>query len=150
MVELSDERASVLIDESFLFKSVDANDLEALKTAAFWKTFEAGMTIIEEGDQGGDLLIIDKGEVEVSTTMSKDNVTLATLTAGAVVGEVAVATGAPRTSTVTAVGDVTVIIFPSDAIKRITNAYPKVKALLERMVEGRARHTISCIPDPIE
>ncbi|MBW2459889.1 MAG: hypothetical protein JRI68_35695, partial [Deltaproteobacteria bacterium] len=38
------------------------------------------------------------------------------------------------------------ISFPNEAVREIAESYPKFKKLLERMIEGRARHTITLIP----
>ena len=61
---------------------------------------------------------------------------------GACVGEVSVLTGGPRTATVTAITDVTVATFARHRIQRILDANPRVRAVLEQLVEGRAKDTV--------
>ncbi len=137
---------SEMIDRAYLFKSLEEEAREKLKQAASRQRFENGATLIKEGDQTGDMYIIESGSVEVSTTLPGGEVTLAELGPGAVLGEVAAITGAPRTSTVVAKEDVRAIVFAERDVRAIAEAYSKFRALIERMIEGRARHTITLIP----
>ena len=74
-------------------------------------------------------------------------VKLAVLGSGAVVGEVAAITGAKRTSTVKALTEVEAIAIPGAVVKQLADERPELKQTLEKLIEGRARHTISMIPE---
>ena len=95
-----DERLSVLIDRSYLFRGLAEGARAEVKAAASRALFSAGEVMIGEGEPGRDLLLIESGEVEVSTVMAGGEIQLAELGPGAVVGEVAALTAAKRTSTV--------------------------------------------------
>ena len=63
------------------------------------KNLAAGEVLITEGDPGGDLYVLESGRL----TVSRDGVTLATITAqGALIGEMSVLLGTENTATVTA------------------------------------------------
>ena len=62
-------------------------------------------------------------------------------------GEVSVVTGAARTSTVKALEDLEVVALPGGLMREVMEAYPKVRAVLIRMVEGRALGTMAKLPD---
>ncbi|MBW2276087.1 MAG: cyclic nucleotide-binding domain-containing protein [Deltaproteobacteria bacterium] len=146
MTSHPDERLHALVDESFLFKGMDAEVRDRIKAAAARARFMAGDVIIGEGEPGQDLVIVDTGQIEVSTTMVGGEVKLAVLDSGAVVGEVAAITGAKRTSTVKALTEVEAIAIPGAVVKQLAEERPDLKRVLEKLIEGRARHTISMIP----
>jgi len=147
MTPHTDERLEALVDESFLFKGMDAEIRERIKRAAARAQFMAGDVIIGEGETGQDLIIVDSGQIQVSTTLVGGDVQLAELGEGAVVGEVAAITGAKRTSTVTAVTEVEAIAIPGAVVRQLADERPDLKQVLEKLIEGRARHTISMIPE---
>ena len=147
MAATQDKRLEALIDESFLFKGMDAEIRDRIKASAARAQFMAGDVIIGEGEAGQDLIIVDSGEIEVSTTMVGGDVQLAVLGEGAVVGEVAAITGAKRTSTVKALTEVEAIAIPGAVVKQLADERPDLKRVLEKLIEGRARHTISMMPE---
>ncbi|MCP4680055.1 MAG: cyclic nucleotide-binding domain-containing protein [Deltaproteobacteria bacterium] len=147
---MTDEGGKIarIINEAYLFKSLEEGAKEKLTDIALRRVYGKDMPLITEGELGGDMFIIESGSVEVSATLPGGDTKLAELGAGAVLGEVAAITDAPRTSTVVALETVVAIVFPQDAIKGIAQAYPKFRSLLEKMIEGRAQHTITLIPPP--
>jgi CRP-like cAMP-binding protein len=147
MTEARDERLDALIDESFLFKGMDADVRDRIKGSAARAQFMAGDVIIGEGEPGQDLIVVDTGEIEVSTTLAGGDIKLAVLGSGAVVGEVAAITGARRTSTVKALTEVEAIAIPGAVVKQLAEERPDLKRVLEKLIEGRAQHTISMIPE---
>ncbi len=134
------------IDGSFLFICLGDDERASLKSAATRRTYADGDILIKEGDEGNDLFIIDTGEVEVSTVLPGGEVKLATLGPGTVLGEVALVTGVPRTSTVSALADVEAIVFPGDVIQQLADVHFELKDQLLRIIQERATHTISRIP----
>ena len=129
-----------------LFAFLGDDDRESLKNAAKRRAYKEGEVLIEEGDEGDDLFIIDAGDVEVSTRLPGGEVKLATLGPGAVLGEVALMTGVPRTSTVSALNQVDAITLSGDIVQQLSDLYPELKKQLLRMIQDRANHTMSRIP----
>jgi CRP-like cAMP-binding protein len=130
---------------SHLFKSLDLAARVNLIASAFVMTYEAGDMILREGDPGDTMFLVMDGTVRIETAGTSGNVHLAELGRGACVGEVSVITGAVRTATVTAVTDVSVAMFARHRVQRVLDASPKVRALLEQLIEGRANDTVAKI-----
>jgi CRP-like cAMP-binding protein len=130
---------------SHLFKSLDLNARMHLIESAFVMTYDAGDMILREGDPGDTMFLVMDGTVHIETAGTSGNVHLAELGRGACVGEVSVITGAPRTATVTAVTDVSVAMFARHRVQRVLDKSPKVRALLEQLIEGRANDTVAKI-----
>ena len=61
-------------------------------------------------------------------------------------GEVALLTGVPRTSTVSAIGQVNAISLPGATVRELTELHNELKDGLLKLVQDRANHTISQIP----
>jgi CRP-like cAMP-binding protein len=140
-----DRDMEAIVLGSHLFKSLDLAARANLIAGGFVMKYAAGETILREGDPGDTMFIVMSGTVTVETRNAAGNVHLAELGRGACVGEVSVITGAARTATVTAVTDVTVATFARHRVQRILDESPKVRALLEQLVEGRARDTVEKI-----
>jgi len=142
-----DERLSDLIASSFLFKTLDDRARAWLEERAARASFGAGDLIIQEDEEGRELYIVDSGRVKVTMLSTGGDVELAELGPGAVVGEVAVLSGGRRTTTVEALEDVEAISFSAETIRELVEAHPRVGDLMERIVEGRARHTVTLLPN---
>ncbi len=130
---------------SHLFKSLDLASRGHLIESAFVMMFDAGETILREGDPGDTMFLVMEGTVRVETNGNAGNLHLAELGRGACVGEVSVIMGAPRTATVTAITDVRVATFARHRVQRVLDQAPKVRALLEQLIEGRAKDTVGKI-----
>lgn len=130
---------------SHLFKSLDLASRAHLIESAFVMQADAGEMILREGDPGDTMFIVMDGTVRVETSGTGGTVHLAELGRGACVGEVSVITGAPRTATVTAITDVTLAMFARHRVQRVLDQAPKVRALLEQLIEGRANDTVAKI-----
>lgn len=85
--------------------SLSEDERMRLLMGAETSTYKSGDVLLREGDPGSSLLILEAGQVDVSRKGSK----LATLEAGAVIGEMALLDPAPRSATVTARSAVTAI-----------------------------------------
>ena len=145
---LSDEERQALMGEmaeivakSHLFKSLDEEGRRRVLTSGFVCSYPEGEVVIQEGDPGETMYLILNGTARVST----GKVQLAELTRGACIGEVSVLTGGVRTATVTALSELDLVAFESHRIARVLADYPKVREVLESIVEGRARQTVEKI-----
>jgi CRP-like cAMP-binding protein len=137
------EEMALIVERSHLFKSLDDEARRRVLMSGFVCSFPAGEQILEEGAEGDTMYLLLDGTVRVTT----GKVHLADLGRDACIGEVSVLTGGPRTATVVALTDVSCVAFQRHRIARILVDYPKVRALLESIVESRARDTVEKIID---
>lgn len=135
---------------SFLFRSLDEDSRHELVDRGVVMVFPAGKEILCEGDAGDDFYLVDRGVVEVTTTVNDNPVALGTLQRGGFFGEVAMLTGQPRTATVRALTEVSVVRFDKADIDAVLARDPVALRLLNTMVEGRARDTVEKITREME
>ena len=131
-----------IVTRSHLFKSLDDVGRQRLLESGFVMRFDAGDVILREGDRGETMYLLMEGQVRIETSAPNGTLQLAELGRGACVGEVSVLTGSPRTATVTAITPVTAVTFARHRILRLLDENPKVRALLDTLVEARARDTV--------
>lgn len=130
------------VERSHLFKGLEKEDLEALYAAGRLSTYKAGEAVVREGEAGSLMFLIMTGTVRVLTGPGETPVELAQLKRGAFFGEVSLLTGRPRTATVIAVNDVELISFEKQDMEPILRRYPRVRKLMQVVVEGRVRTAI--------
>lgn len=124
---------------SFLFRSLDEVSRHDLVDRGVVMVFPAGKEILIEGEAGDDFYLIDRGVVEVLTQIAGDSVALGTLQRGGFFGEVAMLSGQPRTATVKALTEVSLVRFDKKDIDEVLDRAPAARRLLQTMVAGRAR-----------
>ncbi len=136
------QRIRTTLDEAFLFETVGPDAKESLVDMATLRHFEPGDVLVRQGDDGDCFYYIHEGMVQVKATKDGQTAVLANLGPGAVVGEIALLTGEPRTADVTAMEPTEAIHFPEEALTETLDDYPKVKELLARVLVYRAKSTI--------
>ena len=129
-----------LIDESPFFKELDEETRELLSSKCKLKAFMEGQVLTREGDSTKDVFLINRGEVVVKSHVAEgeEEVVLAILKEGQIVGEVSAAMGVPRTSTVEALDMVEVVVIPVETLEEVMDRHPEVKARLVETVAERA------------
>jgi serine/threonine-protein kinase len=98
-------------------------------------TFKRGAVIMREGEPGKSAYIIVSGRAEVRKQMGGQMQVLKTLGAGEVFGEMAVLTEGPRTATVVAIEDTTVLVVTADVLQQ---ELVLMKPWLARLVQALA------------
>jgi len=131
-----------LLENSHLFKTLDEAGRKEMEGMAEAIDIKPGHIIIQEGTDGDSFCVLLSGKVQVSAIKNGKQVNLAELGRGAVLGEVALLTGEPRTATVVALEATSLVQFREPGINKILEAYPKVKELLVRVLVHRAKDTI--------
>jgi hypothetical protein len=100
------------------------------------RQIEAGEVIYREGDLGDAVFVVKAGEVEVSRTVSGQMVRLAVLRHGAIFGEMGVLRDRPRSTTVRAIGPVTLLaILKQDFLDTFQSDNPLALTLLQMLCE---------------
>lgn len=134
-----------IVDGTHLFRSLDTAARRDLVESAFVMQFEPGDALVRQNDLGDTMYLVMEGTVRVIYEGPEGLVELAELGRGACLGEVSVLTGNPRTATILAQTDVTTAVLARHRVQRILDAHPKVRSLLEALIEGRARATVERI-----
>jgi cAMP-dependent protein kinase regulator len=119
--------------------SHSAEDLELLAYASTLKGFARGDVLMHEGAEGDAAYLVLSGQVAV--TRAGEGAPLATLEAGALVGQLALLDSAPRSATVTAVNDATALELKADVFANLMNASSPLALRFQREVAtAAARH----------
>ncbi len=107
------------------------------------QVFEAGSTIVREGEPGDEAYIITKGRCQVWRTVDGQKSILEEISVGDVFGEVAVFSKKPRGATVEAIEKVTVMVITAKHFKEDLGMSFWLglfsKALAERLLEADKR-----------
>ena len=98
-------KASELFSQVDIFQGLDQEIVGQLAAASQRRLFDAGETLVQEGDEGDSLFVIERGSVRVTKAdpdQDGKSVDLAVLEEGAFFGEMSLLTGEPRSATVLA------------------------------------------------
>lgn len=98
-----EQKARVLtsLGRSFMFSCLDEKDMNTVVDATFEQRFTAGTTVINEGENGNYLFVIEVGSLDCV----KEGKTVKTCMPGDVFGELALLYNCPRAATVVAKED---------------------------------------------
>ena len=128
-----------------LFSGLRKKELKDLATYCLEGKYSPGSVLISQGEKGLGLFILIKGTVRITRKNSPDGAeeVLGTAGAGDVIGEMALLDDLPRSATVTAVDDVTVLVLPfwefRIIMRRILSSDPDVGLDLLAVLSRRLR-----------
>jgi CRP-like cAMP-binding protein len=125
-----------------LFSCVSEDEFRTVRERLDLKSFADGEKVIEEGDSGDSLFLIESGSARVVAHLLGREVELAILGEGDVFGEVAFLTGRPRTASVIARGPLRAYEIGRLDIERIIEKNSGVLSVLEDFYESRLKDTI--------
>lgn len=130
--------AKVRVGNNFLrraspFADLPAAAIEALAAKLEAVAFAPDAIILREGERGDDAFLIREGEVAVT----HGERSLATLGAGAFVGEISALTGTPRTATVRARGAVSAFRVRGEDVRAVVKKHQDLVARLEGTMQSR-------------
>ena len=115
-----------------LFSKLDKKGLEDVAQIADEIDLPAGKEMATEGDRGREFFVLLKGEADVTRAGKKIN----TMKEGDFFGEIALVTKMPRTATVTATGNVDVLVITERAFDNLLKNSPEIgRAVAEALVE---------------
>ncbi len=155
--ETLEESEPPLISPLPLFSSLEKEGLRALIATFEMITVPAGKAVIEEGQEGAEAYIVARGELEVrresAPRSAKEgnggdapqvSITLARLTNGALFGEMALLSRAPRAANVVANRPSILLVARREALEAVAEKRPEVGAELaahcrRRMVANLVR-----------
>ena len=109
----------------------------ALASAASEQLFADGETVVREGDAGCSMFIVSRGRVAI--TVGPERREVAVTNTGGYFGEMSLLTGDPRTATVVARGDCTVLEITADDFRHYVQTNPDVIDRLAAAATARRR-----------
>ncbi|MBI1206296.1 MAG: cyclic nucleotide-binding domain-containing protein [Azospirillum sp.] len=99
--------------------------------------FDAGATIIAEGEQGTFAYIVQSGRVEISRGRGAQRRLLGTIKPGGIFGEMALIDNGRRMADAVAVEDTLCLVIPPKVFReKLVNVDPFVRALLRILVHN--------------
>jgi len=122
-----------------LFSTCSKKDLRLVASKATPLDIPAGRTIIEEGAPGKEFFVIDSG----TATVKRNGRKIATLGPGSAFGELALLDGGPRTATVVAETDLSVLILTRPEFAGLLDEVPGLSRKLLQGLAGRLREADS-------
>jgi ATP-binding cassette, subfamily B, bacterial len=121
-----------------LFSDLPADALAAIAGRLELERFAPGDTIIQQGDLGDKLYLIDRGQVEVTAHNGPAGEQhLNTLHEGDYFGEIALLLDVPRTASVSALGPVQLLTLSKGDFRQLVDRLPGVAQRLAPTVQGR-------------
>jgi CRP/FNR family transcriptional regulator, cyclic AMP receptor protein len=92
----------------------------------FTRAYAPGAEICREGEEGAEMYIIQKGKVRVSKRFAGKTHIVSVLEKGDFFGEMAIVNRIQRTATVTAVGDVELLVFDREGLQNLITRNAKI------------------------
>ncbi len=113
-----------------------------LAAGARERRFAAGETIVREGDRGSSMFVVESGRLGVSAHGSVgQSQKLAVLEPGSAFGEVSLLTGDPRTATVRALTEATLLEIDKATLSPILRENPSLCGMLELTMQERRKRS---------
>ncbi len=123
---LAAERRIAMLKRIPIFSHLSYNELVKVVGLTLMRHFEAGADIIVEGEKGDELFVILSGEVDVL----KGGEVIATLEAGANLGEMAMIDNAPRSASVRAKAATALLVMRRDEFFGLIRSEPVIATKL--------------------
>ena len=129
------------IEQAALFSRLPHDQRQRLVDASGERRYAPGETIVKEGDRSSSMFVIESGSVAVSIQGAMgESRELTVLDAGAAFGEISLLTGEPRTATVRAVTETTLVEIEKESLAPILREHRELVSELEATMEERRRH----------
>jgi CRP-like cAMP-binding protein len=123
-----------------LFAELPDADVLRLATTATLRHYRRGQLLFYEGDAADSLLVVVDGSLKaVSASPQGEELLLAVIEPGETVGELTVADGGPRSATIAALTDVSVLRLPREAVLAVADHSPALTRALLASLAGTVR-----------
>ena len=133
-----------------LFRSVPAEDLEAVAAASRVRSFRRGQVVFTRNDPGDTVIVVISGRVKVVVRSADGGaLTLAIIQAGGVFGELGVADNGPRSADAETLDDCQLLLVPREAIQDICARVPSATQALTRSIAATLRRLSEATADLI-
>ncbi|OMJ93287.1 hypothetical protein SteCoe_3748 [Stentor coeruleus] len=123
IIKTNDQRQRIIqvIDKCFMFSSLDKLEREVLISAFEEKKFAPGDKVINQGDDGNELFVVDLGELACSKLFPHETQErfLKKYTTGEAFGELALLYNVPRAASISAITDCVCWVLDRDCFNNI-------------------------------
>lgn len=116
---------------------LDASEFASVLGALRLVRARPGAVLIEQGAPGSSFFVLTRGSVRVTQRTSEGEKDLATLHEGAIFGEMALLTSAPRSASVIAVSDCDLLEFDRDALTAASQTIANLTRALAAFAQER-------------
>jgi CRP/FNR family cyclic AMP-dependent transcriptional regulator len=129
-----------------LFARLEADQQQALLAVMTRQAVRAGDMVFWIGDAGDSLYVVESGQVTITAPDERgDHITLDTLGPGGVFGEISLLDGGPRTASVRAASDVSLLALRRDAFHAFLRQRPDVAIDILQIMGARQRTSTAAI-----
>lgn len=140
--------AVALLRQSAIFRDLEPTILLELARGLKPQDLKAGQSLISEGDRSEDAWFVISGRLEITTTSDEEELVVAELGSGSIVGEMSLLTGSPRSASVRAIRHSRVLRLPHEHVRAIIFDDPPAlleiaRSLIERLDESIHDNTLS-------
>jgi cAMP-dependent protein kinase regulator len=128
-----------------LLRELPPNEREGLASLFETRAFDAGTTVISEGEETPGLYLIAAGQFAVSRMEGEQSLRLATLGPGMCVGEIGLVLRRPATASVTAETAGVALVLPGKRFMEVVKGRPTLLAKLYELAVQREDETRSVL-----
>lgn len=129
-----------------LFARLEVDQQQALLAVMTRHAVPAGEMVFWVGDAGDSLYVVESGQVTITAPDERgDHITLDTLGPGGVFGEISLLDGGPRTASVRAASDVSLLALRRDAFHAFLRQRPDVAIDILQIMGARQRTSTAAI-----
>jgi CRP/FNR family transcriptional regulator len=133
----TDQSAVELLKSVPLFADLEEEELERFSQVAVPRSFPAGTRVFHEGDDSDACYIVKDGSFRVTREHSDGRaITLATLGAGEIFGELAMLDGDKRSASAEALTDGDLLALPANDVRALLARHPEISL---KLVAGLVR-----------
>ena len=124
-----------------LFRDLDTAKCKLVAMSSDRLHYQAGDPVFEEGDSSDAVYFMLSGRIRISRELKGRSIVIAELTGGAVLGETGVICGRPRSATVIAVEETTMLRTDANVFHELLYQVPQVAVALARELADRVDAT---------
>ena len=126
--------------EGFL-QGLSDEEAAAFRGAGHERAYGPNVTLVHEGDDAGPVIVLLRGQVKiVKLAEGGREAIVAVRGEGDLVGELAAIDGGPRSTSVTTLGPVEVLLVPRSEFTALLEQRPRMALVILRMVAARLRY----------
>ena len=128
------------LKETELFGELSLDDLLLIDAETTQEEFRAGQVVCRQGTEGSELYVVYDGEVQVEREAEGERLVVATLGRGEPLGEMALFDALPRSATVVAKTDCSLLVLQHSQFLHIAEQRPEILTEIARVLSSRIRH----------